>query len=381
MADAAMTFLEFFAGGGMAREGLGPDWACLFANDIDPKKGAAYIANWTADRLIVGDVGTLTVADLPGIADLAWGSPPCQVISLASDRAGLDGKRSSAFWPFWKLMQTLRADGRAPRMIVIENVCGLLTSHDGNDFDAICDALVDAGYRFGAVVIDAALFVPQSRKRLFIVAIDADAHVPAEVVADGPMAPFHPPALVAACQRQKSQPIWFTLPTPATQNSILADVLEDDLSVLWNTQAKTAKLMGMMDANNFAKLDAAKRAGKRMVKGLYRRTRYQPHKVSRWEVRDDDIAGCLRVPSGGSSRQTIVIVEGAWVRSRLLSPREAARLMGLSDDYQLPGNYNDAYALMGDGVVVPVVRFLAEHILELILQASTRADPTKRVIA
>ena len=68
-----MTFLEFFAGGGMAREGLGPDWACLFANDIDPKKGAAYIANWTAYRLIVGDVGSLTVADLPGIADLAWG--------------------------------------------------------------------------------------------------------------------------------------------------------------------------------------------------------------------------------------------------------------------------------------------------------------------
>ena len=72
-----------------------------------------------------------------------------------------------------------------------------------------------------------------------------------------------------------------------------------------------------------------------------------------------------------------MIVEGASVRSRLLSPREAARLMGLSDDYLLPGNYNDAYGLMGDGVVVPVVRFLAEHILEPVLQASTRADPTR----
>ena len=41
--------------------------------------------------------------------------------------------------------------------------------------------------------------------------------------------------------------------------------------------------------------------------------------------------------------------------------------MGLPDDYQLPGNTNDAYGLMGDGVVVPVVRFLAEHILEPIL--------------
>jgi DNA (cytosine-5)-methyltransferase 1 len=63
------------------------------------------------------------------------------------------------------------------------------------------------------------------------------------------------------------------------------------------------------------------------------------------------------------SRQTIVIVEGDRVRSRLLSPREAARLMGLPDDHQLPANYNDAYGLMGDGVALPAVRFLAEHIL------------------
>jgi DNA (cytosine-5)-methyltransferase 1 len=376
-ARVAPTFYEFFAGAGMARAGLGIEWECLLANDNDQRKGAAYAANWTADRLIVGDVGTLTVADLAGVAGLAWASPPCQDVSLAGERAGLDGARSGAFWPFMNLMRGLRAQARAPKIIVIENVTGLLTSHGGKDFDAICDALTDAGYRFGVIVIDAALFVPQSRKRVFIVAVDADAHIPAELVADGPMAPFHPPALVAACLRQKSQPIWFKLPTPPTQNSILADVLEDDLSVPWNTQAKTAKLMGMMDVNNLPKLDAAKRAGKRMVKGLYRRTRYQPHKVSRWEVRDDDIAGCLRVPSGGSSRQTIVIVEDTSVRSRLLSPREVARLMGLPEDYRLPANANAAYALTGDGVAVPVVRFLAEHILEPLLQAST---PARRAV-
>jgi DNA (cytosine-5)-methyltransferase 1 len=64
-----------------------------------------------------------------------------------------------------------------------------------------------------------------------------------------------------------------------------------------------------------------------------------------------------------------MIVEGALVLSRLFSPRETARLMGLPDDYQLPGNTNDAYGLMGDGVVVPAVRFLAAHILEPVLRA------------
>ena len=111
-----------------------------------------------------------------------------------------------------------------------------------------------------------------------------------------------------------------------------------------------------------------------MVGGLYRRTRTDGHgaKVQRAEIRFDDIAGCLRTPAGGSSRQSIMIVQGGMVRSRLLSPREAAGLMGLPEDYVLPENYK-AYHLVGDGVAVPVIRFLAAHILEPILASRRRA--------
>jgi len=272
-------------------------------------------------------------------------------------------------------MQGLRAEGRAPRLIVIENVCGLLTSHGGKDFDGICGALVNEGYRFGAVTIDAVDFVPQSRERVFIIGVDADAHIPAELVADGPTAPFHPPTLVAACRRQRD-PIWWRLPIPPKRNTTFADVIEDTpRGVSWHTKAETDRLLGMMSPIHLEKIEAERRSGKRRIGGLYRRIRPAADgtKVQRAEIRFDDIAGCLRVPTGGSSRQTIVIVEGASVRSRLLSPREAARLMGLPDDYRLPGNYNDAYGLMGDGVVVPVVRHLAEHILEPILRASPAA--------
>ena len=76
---------------------------------------------------------------------------------------------------------------------------------------------------------------------------------------------------------------------------------------------------------------------------------------------------------GGSSRQTIMIVEGDEARSRLLSPREAARLMGLPEDYTLPDNYNEAYHLAGDGLVVPVIRHIAKNILEPVLAASETA--------
>ena len=222
------VFYEFFSGAGMARTGLGAQWACAFANDIDAGKARSYAANFGRDGLKVGDVAQLTTADLPGEAALAWGSPPCQDVSLAGDRAGLGGARSGVFWPFMDLMRGLRGEGRAPRIIVIENVCGLLTSHGGADFDAICKALSGAGYRFGAVVIDAALFVPQSRPRVFIVAIDSAVTIPANIVAAAPTAPFHTPELVAACARNAShKPIWWRLPVPPRRNTVLADLIED----------------------------------------------------------------------------------------------------------------------------------------------------------
>ena len=110
-------FLEFFAGGGMARLGLGPGWSCLFANDFDPVKGAAYRANFPdADAHFSGeDVWKLSAPALPGPADLAWASSPCQDFSLAGGRAGLSGGRSSAFFGFWRLMEALDDAGRAPR--------------------------------------------------------------------------------------------------------------------------------------------------------------------------------------------------------------------------------------------------------------------------
>lgn len=111
-----------------------------------------------------------------------------------------------------------------------------------------------------------------------------------------------------------------------------------------------------------------------MVGTVYRRTRTENGmKVQRAEVRFDDIAGCLRTPGGGSSRQILLVVEGDRIRSRLISPRETARLMGLADSYVLPRSYSAACHLTGDGVVAPVVRHLARHLFEPITAAKTLA--------
>ena len=77
---------------------------------------------------------------------------------------------------------------------------------------------------------------------------------------------------------------------------------------------------------------------------------------------------------GGSSIQRILIIDGALVRTRRLTPRECARLMGLPDSYRLPANTIEGYNLTGDGVAVPVVRWLAAHVLEPLLQASASTE-------
>ena len=377
-----LRFYEFFAGGGMARAGLGSSWECTFANDFDSKKGLTYQANWgTGGELKVADVKDISIDDLPGTPDLVWGSFPCQDLSLAGSGAGLKGERSGTFYPFWEVIKALAADGRAPKIVAIENVCGTLTSHGGDDFKAICRTFADAGYRYGALVIDALLFLPQSRPRLFVIGVRKDVGFDAALLAPGPLEPFHTRRLVSSASivqgRAKESWVWWNLPTPSRRNYTFSDIVEENpTSVTWHTPAETKRLLSLMSPTNLAKVAAAKRANRRMVGGVYRRTRVDENgvKAQRAEVRFDDVAGCLRTPAGGSSRQTILVVEGKSVRSRLLSARETARLMGLPDEYKLPKNYNEAYHLTGDGVAVPVVRHLAMHLFQPLLGISETND-------
>ena len=368
------SFYEFFAGGGMARAGLGNRWRCLFANDFDPKKAETYELNWHDNAMLCDDVSRVTSGHLPGIADLIWGSFPCQDLSLAGGGAGLRGERSGTFWPFWRLVTTLRQEGRAPAIIALENVCGTLTSHGGRDFEALCRVFAEDDYRVGALVVDAALFLPQSRPRLFLVAVRDDVRVPRGLVADTPTGVFHPKGLQAAVGKLprllRDDWLWWSLSAPQPRNLTLSDLIEDaPADVPWHTSDETATLLGMMSKLNLEKLRAAKSERRVVVGTVYKRTRRDDagHSVQRAEARFDGVAGCLRTPAGGSSRQLIVVVNGRRVRTRLISSRETARLMGLPDEYMLPTSYNEAYHLTGDGVAVPVVRHLADQVLEPIL--------------
>lgn len=376
--DSGAPLYEFFAGGGLARLGLEPDFSCVFANDIDPAKARAYRAAFGDAHMREGDIWKLASADLPGQAALAWASFPCQDLSLAGARRGLAAPRSGAFWGFHALIEKLRHEDRAPDVLALENVSGLLSSHGGADFAALVGALDGLGYRVGALEIDAALFTPQSRPRLFVI---ASRKAPAMLMTSGPAEPFHPRALREVAARMpdglRKRFVWWRLDVPPKRNTRLADLLDDDDAANWRSQQQTEALLAQMSPLQRARVNALAESGRREVGAVFRRIRIENgERVQRAEARFDGLAGCLRTPAGGSSRQLLLFVEGERVRSRLLSPREAARLMGAPEHYPLPAGQTAALHLVGDAVCVPVVRWLSQHLLAPLAGAAEAARKT-----
>lgn len=368
------TFLEFFAGGGMARVGLGKNWRCLFANDHDAKKCAAYRDNFGAEDLVEADIAGLAARDLPATrADLAWASFPCQDLSLAGGRAGFSGARSSLFFEFWRLIEELAAAGRAPRMIVVENVTGLLTSRGGADFGELVKRMAAGGYRVSAMVVNACCFTPQSRPRLFVFGFGPDA---APTFAARPEASAHAPqALLNAVDDLSGECTWawrwLAARPQARRNSSLAEIIDPDTDD-WSGE-RAAGALALMSPRQRRAVEELQATGDRHIGAAFRRIRRENGAGrQRVEARFDGLAGCLRTPAGGSSRQMLLMIEGGLVRARLLAPCEAARLMGLPEEYRLPPRATDALKLCGDGVAVPVVRWIAESILEPAL--ATKAD-------
>ena len=375
------AYLEFFAGGGMVRQGLGNGWSCKFANDFDGKKALSYQENWGVNgELSVCDIRDIDPSLIDANCDLAWASFPCQDLSLAGFGKGLDSERSGMFFVFWDKLRKSAINSQMPKLVVIENVCGMLTSNSGQDFSRVIRTFVKNGYDVGGVVIDAKDFVPQSRKRVFIIGVRKDLNVDPKFTSSVPTR-FHSSALQKAHKNLhadvKQSWLWYNLPAPNHRKMTLFDVLEPEKNVTWDSLDRTQELLKKMTPVNLSKVRAAQQKDAPTVGALFMRTRsYNGSKSVFAEVRFDGVSGCLRTPNGGSSRQSILWVHQSNIRSRLLTPRETARLMGLPEYYKLPNNRNTALHLTGDGVVVPVVSHLSQYLFEpLLSNTATASDP------
>ncbi len=381
------TCIEFFAGIGLTHLGLSSHgWKCLYANDINPKKLRMYATCFSeVEHYHVEDVwktDRILARIPPQRVDLATASFPCVDLSLAGNLKGLAGKDSGAFYGFIKVMTKLREQRRAPKAVLIENVIGFLSAHNGIFFRVALQQLADLGYFVDAFVIDAKHFTPQSRPRVFIVGFerslmpekqyqyclfDGDSQNSFRENPEPLMSTMRPRRLLENLGTTKLKTGWvpLLLPQLPRENRNLEQCIDKDDSQDWWKEWRVRKHLAEMHPTHLRRIRTLKKGTSLSVGTIYRRVR---EGKSRSEVRTDGLAGCLRTPRGGSSKQIVFIAGQGRIRMRWMTPREYARLQGCPD-YPITVERNEALWGFGDAVCVPVISWIAENVLSQLFTA------------
>lgn len=373
------NFAEFFAGVGLVHEALTENgWNCLWANDICSEKRETYIANFGDSKFYLGDVWDCVKSPeiIPDPCFLYTASFPCTDMSLAGARKGLAGEESGTLNAVLGIVEQKRKSGSHPYLIMLENVQGFLTSHGGADVGYTVKSLNELGYVVDLIELDAVHFTPQSRPRVFLFAARIE-------IADQVMRikkehdlldpwwnifdsnPQLRTGRIKNIVKEYSHLKWgaFNIPHPPTRTHSLEDIIEKDLNekpdAWWGDERKNY-LYSQMSALHKDALRMMVSRDEYSYGTVFRRTRKG---ASCAELRTDGVAGCLRTPRGGSSKQIVICAGfGKW-SVRLLTPREYARLQGVGDHFVLPDNDNQGYFAMGDAVCVPAVKFISNHII------------------
>ena len=350
------TALEFFSGigcarAGMAKAGVGTVWA----NDIDKTKCDLYRAQWGGGDLVHDDVFDIDPATVP-TADIAWASSPCTDLSLAGKREGLvAGHESSAFFGFVRAIDGMGT--RRPGAVVLENVCGLASSHDGDDFRTVVTEFNRLGYSVDAYELDARRWVPQSRPRMFVVGL-------LDPVDGGRLDSSLRPDRLAWIHSDPELRTHVSELPPAPELrgegfTALHERLAPDDGRWWD-EGRTDAFVASLSAVQRQRFDKLRSGDAVVARTAYRRTRKgRPT----WEIRQDDIAGCLRTARGGSSKQAVVELGRGRVRVRWMTGREYAALQG-ADDFDLSGfRESQVMYAFGDAVAVPAVAWLMRSVV------------------
>ena len=352
------AFLDFFAGAGLVTEALSTTFCPVWANDICEKKAAVYNANHTKGTLRVGPIERVRGKDLPRAA-LSWASFPCQDLSVAGKMEGIGSARSGLVWNWLRVMDEMV---ERPGVVVAENVVGLVSAHGGTHYRRLHEALVERRYRVGAVIIDARFWLPQSRQRVFVIGVSKEADLTG-LTLETPDPWYHPAALREAAVGLRDW-LWWALPRPFISRRALEKIIDFDAPT--DESEKCSHNLGLIPEHHREMMYEAVARGMRVFPG-YKRIRKGRQVL---ELRFDGLAGCLRTPRGGSSRQVLVIYDGTRFRTSLLTVGEATRLMGLPPSFRIPGTYNEGYQAMGDAVAIPVVRHLGQFLLHPLVERS-----------
>jgi len=161
-----IRFIELFAGIGGFRLGLerADQFKCVWSNDIDRHASKCYREHWGGGTHFEGDIRSVDADSIPD-HDLLTGGFPCQAFSVAGKRRGFADTRGTLFFEVARI-----AKAKQPKLLLLENVKGLLSHGGGKTFETILITLDELGYDVEWQVLDSQYFgVPQHRERVFIV--------------------------------------------------------------------------------------------------------------------------------------------------------------------------------------------------------------------
>ena len=382
------TFGSLFAGVGgfdMGMEDAG--WECKFQVEWD--KHCQHILNkhWP-DIPKWGDVSTVSGTEIPPVDCIIFGSP-CQDLSVAGKRAGLQGERSGLFYEAVRIIKEMRhvTNGTFPRWAIWENVAGALSSNNGRDFAAVISEMAEAGAVLQEyALLDAQYFgIPQRRRRVFLVACFDPAT--ARNCPD-PLLPVSE-SLRGNTAKGKSKGKAVTSETSAgfgSQSSnigtigfshtqgLSAQPSESAFPTL-RTEGNGMAVAYPIDARNALrdpeKYDAQNRQGLGIgADGDPMATLTSAHvNAVAYDEYNDSINETHHALRAGTKQSTGVLEPTMAVRR--LTPLECERLMGWPDDHtrwKADGTEQadtHRYKQCGNGVASPVARWIASHILNI----------------
>lgn len=293
-----MKYLSLFSGIGGFELGIGDKAECVGFSEIDKYASAIYQKHFPEHKNY-GDITKINAEDLPDF-DFLCGGFPCQAFSIAGKRKGFDDTRGTLFFDIARILRA-----KQPRLLLLENVKGLLSHDNGNTFKTIIATLEELGYDLQWQVLNSKNFgVPQNRERVFIVG-----HL-----------------------RGASRPQVFPI-TGASQ--------EADGERIISTA---------IDANYWKGID---NHGARTAIVQLNRPKHSNDRV----YGKEGVAPTLNTAQGGL-RQPF-IPDGSKIRR--LTPTECERLQGFPDGWTEGVSDTQRYKCLGNAVTVNVIEVLARH--------------------
>jgi DNA (cytosine-5)-methyltransferase 1 len=240
-----MTFkyVSLFSGIGGFEQALNKlGGKCVMASEIDKFANKAYEVLYGEPT--VGDVTKVVAEDVPD-HDLLVGGFPCQAFSVAGKRLGFEDTRGTLFFEMARI-----AKAKKPKVILAENVKGLVGHDKGRTLNVIIQTLCDIGYTVDFNVLNSKYFgVPQNRERIFIVAIRDD------LVEPEPWKDVEGNTVVPKGKRRIQQlegvkTFNFDWPPQEEVTTRLRDILEDNVDErFYLSEEKTAKLIAQLNGN------------------------------------------------------------------------------------------------------------------------------------